>query len=193
MKLLTALGFAVRGADNGEAAIRNWEEWNPRLILMDLHMPVMDGLEATRRIKADPRGKETVIVALTASAMDDDRRTVSQSGADDFLSKPCREDELLEMMHTLLNITYDYEEASEVERQPPAGAEVLGVEQLGQLPLDLVIELRDATLSGNKRLLDKLILKVRGTADGTAQSLQDLADKYEYDALTQLLEEACQR
>jgi two-component system sensor histidine kinase/response regulator len=61
IRLLSSIGFSVQGADNGEAAIRNWEEWNPRLILMDLHMPVMGGLEATRRIKADPRGKETVI------------------------------------------------------------------------------------------------------------------------------------
>jgi two-component system sensor histidine kinase/response regulator len=68
VKLLTSIGFSVKSADNGEAAVRNWEEWSPRLILMDLHMPVMDGLEATRRIKADPRGKETCIVALTASA-----------------------------------------------------------------------------------------------------------------------------
>ena len=75
MKLLPSIGFSVRGADNGEAAIRNWEEWNPQLILMDVHMPVMDGLEATRRIKADPRGKETAIVVLTASAMDNDRRS----------------------------------------------------------------------------------------------------------------------
>ena len=117
MKLLTSIGFSVRGADNGEAAIRSWEEWNPQLILMDVHMPVMDGLEATRRIKADPRGKETVIVALTASAMDDDRRAVSQSGADDFLAKPCREDELLEKIRVLLDIAYDYEEMSETESQ----------------------------------------------------------------------------
>ena len=73
MKLLASIGFSVRAAENGEAAIRDWEEWSPRLILMDVHMPVMDGLEATRRIKADPRGKETVIVALTASAMNDQR------------------------------------------------------------------------------------------------------------------------
>ena len=131
MKLLTSIGFSVRGADNGEAAIRSWEEWNPRLILMDVHMPVMDGLEATRRIKADPRGKETVIVALTASAMDDDRRTVSQSGADDFLAKPCREDELLEKMRALLNIAYDYEEVSGNEGQPVAGAAALSAERLG--------------------------------------------------------------
>jgi PAS domain S-box-containing protein len=194
MKLLTSIGFYVRGADNGEAAIRNCEKWNPRLILMDVHMPVMDGLEATRRIKADPRGKETVIVALTASAMDDDRRTVAQSGADDFLAKPCREDELLEKMRALLNITYDYEEVSDAEGGPHGGAESLSAEKLGQLPRGLIEELRNATLSGNKRLLDRLIFKVRETEDAaSANALQALADKYEYDALTRLLEEACQR
>jgi PAS domain S-box-containing protein len=193
MKLLTAIGFSVRDADNGEAAIRQWEEWEPRLILMDLHMPVMDGLEAIRRIKTHPRGRETVIVALTASAMDDDRRDVFQSGADDFLSKPCREDELLEKARALLDITYDYEEASEVKPLPLADALALGAESLGSLPLDLVEELRDATLCGNKRRLDKLILKVHETAEPSAQVLQELADKYEYDALTRLLEEACLR
>ena len=135
MKLLASIGFSVRGADNGEAAIRSWEEWNPRLILMDVHMPVMDGLEATRRIKADPRGKETVIVVLTASAMDEDRRLVSQSGADDFLAKPCREDELLEKIRVLLNIAYDYEEIERAEGQPAAEVSALSAERLGQLPL----------------------------------------------------------
>jgi PAS domain S-box-containing protein len=192
MQLLSSIGFSVRGADNGEAAIRDWEEWNPHLILMDVQMPVMDGLEATRRIKADPRGKETVIVALTASATDDDRLAVSQSGADGFLAKPCHEDELLERMRTPLNIAYDYEEASEAEGQPLAGAAALTAERLGQLPRALVEELRNATLGGNKRLLDKLIVNVRETGSAeSAHALQELADSYEYDALTRLLEEAC--
>src|SRR5260370_18574245 len=103
MNVLAAIGFPVRGADNGAEAIRHWEEWNPQLVLMDVHMPVMDGLEATRRMKADPRGKETVIVTLTASALDDARRAISLSGADDHLAKPCHEDQLLQKIRRLLN------------------------------------------------------------------------------------------
>ena len=191
MKLLTSVGFSVRGAENGEAAIRRWEEWNPRLILMDIHMPVMDGREATRRIKADPRGKETAIVVLTASAMNEDVRAVTQIGADDFVAKPCHEDELLEKIRVLLGISYDYEELGQADSQP---ATELIAERLGQLSPELVEELRNATSKGNKRLLDKLIVQVSEAGDAeSAQALQRLADKYEYDALTKLLEEACPR
>jgi signal transduction histidine kinase/DNA-binding response OmpR family regulator len=192
MKLLTVVGFSVQGANDGEAAIRRWQEWNPELILMDLHMPVMDGLEATRRIKGDPRGKETAIVILTASAMDHDRKVASESGADDFLAKPCQEDELFEKMRGLLDVAYDYQEASEAEHQEGAGFATLGAAQLRQLPRELLEELRTATLSGNKRHLDTLVGKVRALEDAeSAAALQDLADKYEYDTLTRLLEEAC--
>ncbi|MGA2740227.1 MAG: response regulator [Bryobacteraceae bacterium] len=189
-KLLADIGFSVRSADNGEAAIQIWAEWNPELILMDVHMPVVDGLEATRRIKADPRGMETVVIALTASAMDDDRQAVLQSGADDFLAKPCRDDELLEKMRPLLGIAYDYEEAGGTESI--AALEVLTAERLRQLPSALVAEIRGAIRAGNKKLLNKLIRNVGQIEDlPFACSLQALADKYEYVALTRLLEEAC--
>ena len=192
MKLLSAIGFSVGGAENGEAAIRRWEEWSPSLILMDVHMPVMGGLEATRRIKADVRGKGTIIVALTASAMDDDRREVAQSGVDDFVAKPCNEDELLEKMRALLHIAYEYEEPGGADRQPVTASAAQRTEQLGQLPPELIDELRAATLSGSKRRLDQLIAKVRASADaGAADALQELADRYQYDALIGLLEGEC--
>jgi CheY-like chemotaxis protein len=193
MKLLRAIGFSVEGADNGEVAIRNWENWQPQLILMDVHMPVMDGLEATRRIKADPRGKGTAIVVLTASALDEDRRAVAHSGADGFVAKPCREEELLETIRALLKVEYEYEERSETVDKPLTGMAALSA-ALAQLPLDLVEALRNATTIGNKRLLDTLILKVPAAGDAeAARSLQELADKYQYDTLTRLLEDACLR
>jgi len=188
-KMLVSAGFSVREGDNGEAAIRVWNEWRPRLILMDVHMPLMDGLEATRIIKADPRGRETQIVALTASAMASDRRFASQCGADDFLSKPCREDELFEKLRTLLNLTYDYEDAA--ADSALGGTAVLTPERLGRLPRSLVDGLREATLNGNKMLLDKLAAQVRITDAESAQALQSLADTYDYDTLNRLLEEVC--
>ena len=194
MKLLASIGFSVRGAENGEAAVREWRAWNPDLILMDVHMPVMDGLEATRRIKQDPSGAGAIIVVLTASALDEDRRSVSESGADDFVSKPCRENELLEKVRALLNITYRYEEVSEAESKSGNGADELTPQKLERLPADLVEGLRQATLNGNKRMLDELILKVGGLeGEGCAHALKLLADKYQYDTLTRLLEEAGRR
>jgi PAS domain S-box-containing protein len=195
VKLLTLIGFSVRSAENGEAAIRNWEEWEPQLILMDVHMPVMDGLEATRRIKANPRGRETVIVALTASAMDDDREAASQSGANDFLSKPCREEELLKMIGDHLNIEFEYEEKSRADEEGlQVDGEALSAERLGLLPLELLNKLRNATLGGDKKGLDHLILEISETVDvRIAQVLQGLANNYDYDALTRLMDAACRR
>jgi CheY-like chemotaxis protein len=182
MKLLTAVGFTVRIAADGVAAIRAWEEWSPRLILMDVHMPLMNGLEATRRIKADPRGKETVIVALTASAMDEDRRAAAEGGTDDFLAKPVREDDLLEKMGKLLNVPYNYAEEKSTAAAGPSS-------RLGQLPPDLALEILNATMAGDKNGLDRLIGRVREAGDeASAHALQLLADRYDYDALTLLLE-----
>ncbi len=204
MKLLDSVGFAVRAAENGEEAVRIWERWRPRLVLMDVHMPVMDGLEATRKIKADSRGRETAIVALTASAMQEERRAAFESGADGFLAKPCREDELLETMRVHLKIAYEYEEIESLHGGAPAGPEALWTAgRLKQCPPGLIERLREATLSGNKRLLNKLILEVRdlretpgmpaGDLSRLAGAIQSLADRYQYDSLAQLLAEALPR
>jgi hypothetical protein len=93
-----------------------------------------------------------------------------------------------------LKIAYRYEEVSEAEGQPLAWVAAPSAEKLGRIPRELVEELLNATLTGNKRLLDKLILKVPGTGNAeSAHALQELADRYEYDALTRLLEDACRR
>jgi len=194
MNLLGAVGFSVRSADDGQAAVQKWQESHPRLILMDMHMPVMDGLEATREIKAQPEGKETAIVILTASALDEDRRLVAASPADGFLAKPCREEDLLDKMRALLNLEYDYEEDTGLESRMANSMALLNANTLKELPLPLVEDLRAATLNGNKRRLDQLIAQVREAADAaSANALQQLADRYDYDLLTQFLEEACHR
>ncbi len=186
MKILAVVGFNVRGAENGESGIRSWKDWKPRLILMDMHMPVMDGFEATRRIKSETAGIKTVIIALTASAMDSDRRRAEECGANGFLAKPCSESELFETIGRWLQISYDFAEEV-VDSGPPQDITCLA--NPGFLPPETVRELLNATRKGNKSLMDSLIRQLASTGQNSdcARVLKELADRYDYEAITQLL------
>lgn len=105
-KLLAPLGFSVREAADGEEAIAISQNWSPHLIWMDLRMPGMSGVEATRHIKATEPGQNTKVLALTASSFEDERATVLATGCDDFLRKPFREVEVLEMMARHLGLRF---------------------------------------------------------------------------------------
>ena len=86
---LTTHGFRVVEAANGEEAIRLAREHRPALVLMDLGLPVMDGWEATRRIKADRRTRGVPVLALSGHAFPDSMKRAKAAGADAFLIKPC--------------------------------------------------------------------------------------------------------
>ena len=189
-KLLTSVGFSVREADNGQTAIQIWEEWRPQLILMDIRMPVMDGLEATRRIRASEAEDRPVIIAVSASAMDEDRNHVIQCEADDFVSKPCREDELLEKIGLRLGLVYVYANNQRLNETESAAAlaSVLDGAIRTRLPLELMDQLRGAVVNGENDRLYDLIGKLMDQDAPLAGTLRDLADRYEYDALIQLLE-----
>ena len=189
--LLKIIGFSVREAKDGAEAIRLWQEWKPDLILMDVRMPVMDGMEATSRIRQQPGGTDTVIIALTASAMDEERRVVLQNGANDFVSKPCQEDELLQKMQTHLNVSYLYDDTE--AHGSDAGATPrpeLTRGAVQELPRELVVGLQLAIRNGEKARLNELIERVGERDAKISRALKKLADDYDYDALTHLLEGA---
>lgn len=93
---LTFWGFSVDEARNGHDAIQKAIQFQPDLILMDLWMPVIDGIEATRQLKADSRTAHVPVLALSAQAHAPDSSTALAAGADAFLSKPCDPDQLLD-------------------------------------------------------------------------------------------------
>jgi PAS domain S-box-containing protein len=95
-------GYTLVIASNGVEALIKAEESNPNLILMDIQMPVMDGLETMRRLRADPRFTATPIIALTALAMTGDRERCIEAGATDYLSKPVSLKELLDKIERLI-------------------------------------------------------------------------------------------
>ena len=85
---LESYGYQVAIANDGQTAIDKALELHPSLILMDIQMPVMDGLEAIRHLRADSRFASTPIIALTALAMPGDRERCLAAGANEYLSKP---------------------------------------------------------------------------------------------------------
>jgi two-component system cell cycle response regulator DivK len=86
--LLTASGFVVLEAEDGEAGVRLAMAERPDLILMDIQMPLVDGFEATRRIKADPALAAVPIIAVTSYALSGDEAKARGAGCDDYVAKP---------------------------------------------------------------------------------------------------------
>ncbi|MBS1817099.1 MAG: response regulator [Acidobacteria bacterium] len=97
-------GFDVIEAANGQEALQRASDASPDIILMDLSLPVMDGWEATRRLKADPHTADIPVVALTGHALQGISEGARQAGCDAFVTKPCLpEDLVLEIRKVLVD------------------------------------------------------------------------------------------
>jgi CheY-like chemotaxis protein len=99
MRLLQQMGYRADLASNGIEAVESVQRQTYDVVLMDVQMPEMDGLEASRRINAQwPSGKRPRIVAMTANAMQSDRDLCAAAGMDDYVAKPIRVDQLVEAL-----------------------------------------------------------------------------------------------
>ncbi|NEO28496.1 MAG: response regulator, partial [Kamptonema sp. SIO4C4] len=103
--LLQNWGFLVEEAADGEAALTQWQQWQPDLIFMDIRMPKLNGIEATQQIQSQtlPIPK---IIAITASVFEEDRANILQSGCDDFIRKPFKQQEIIDCLSHHLNLQF---------------------------------------------------------------------------------------
>ncbi len=195
-RLLSPLGILVREARDGQEAIAVWEDWQPHLIWMDMQMPVMDGYEATRKIKAHPLGKQTVIVALTASAFEEERHTILGAGCDDFMRKPFEAKILFAKMEELLGLRYIYEES--VDEKLENESEISGAtsnqsvveSQLGQMPVEWVEKIYDAAHECCDDKIIKLIEEMPRQFAVAAQVLTTLVHDFLFDDIIELAKSA---
>ena len=95
---LTFMGFHVATAENGQEAIELAFKLKPSLIVMDLALPLLDGWEATRRLKANPKTREIPIVAVSGHALKNEEHGARAAGCDGFVTKPCTPSELLHVI-----------------------------------------------------------------------------------------------
>jgi CheY-like chemotaxis protein len=184
-QILGPVGFEIRLATNGAQAVQEFEAWRPHLILMDFRMPVMNGLEAIRQIRALAGGRDPKIIAVTASAMDENRQGLLGIGADDFIAKPIQEVELFQKIHAHLGVEYVY--AEESAAAAPEEAAELTPDSLAGWPQDLIGPMREAVMTAD---LDQLLAKIREVEardPRIAQGLRRLAEGFQYQKLLDLL------
>jgi CheY-like chemotaxis protein len=153
---------------------------------MDLVMPVMDGYEATQRLKATEAGRATPVVAITASVLSDNERLANEAGADAYIRKPYREEEIFETLGRLLGLRYIYvEEAASKSAEPQEAA--VRPYSVAALPKELLEAMRESLEEGDMGRLSELIGRVQEVDSIIAGRLQALADRYDHQGLGELL------
>ena len=184
VRLLAPLGFEVREAANGQEAVEVWERWRPDLIWMDLRMPVMDGREATRRIRLAQDGHRPRVIALTASSFEEERAELLAAGCDDFLRKPFDEADLFALMQKHLGVRFLYRAESEAA---PGGAFDLDTAALGALAPELRAELEQALLRLDTVRVERAVSEIRGRDGPLGDGLAVLTVEFQYGKLLRLL------
>lgn len=193
VKLLTAVGFCVQEAKNGQEAIEIWSSYSPDLIFMDMRMPVMNGYEATKQIKSHLKGQAITIIALTASALEEERVVVISAGCDDFMRKPFREEMLLQKIAQYLGVKYLYEEEVKTEdkRSIDVSINLAPSDEfhLAQMPSSWVNKLEEAALKCLDHVILELLSEIPPNQAQLAQLLEDWANNYRFDKIIDLIQE----
>ncbi|MFN6569767.1 ATP-binding protein [Dendronalium sp. ChiSLP03b] len=232
VKLLTPIGFVVREAANGQEAIAQWMEWQPHLIFMDMRMPVMDGYEATRIIKAreiehgvwgvsypqqvitndinycpfyDYKSAppnvlalscpiphtNTVIIALTASAFEEERQQILSTGCDDFIRKPFTQEILLQTVSQYLGVKYiskvETTNTVTVNQETQIIASKTDIlRDLSQMSPEWLGRVRHAAASCSDDLILELIQHIPPDKSQIFRVLKDLANNYQFEKIMEL-------
>ncbi len=185
VKLLNSVGFKVREACNGEEAVALWLSWQPHLIWMDMRMPIMDGYEATQQIKSHLNGQATVIIALTASAFEEQRAMILSAGCDDFVRKPFREEVLFLKMAEHLGVCYIYEEQT-LQAESDERTECLQPAAFVGMPKDWIEQLHQSAEACWEEELIALIEQIPDTQVALKSALAGLVDNFRFDIIIDL-------
>ncbi len=189
-RLLQDVGFDVHEAADGEQAVREYGDFHPQLIWMDMRMPVMDGYEATRRIRQAEGGSEVKIAALTASAFTDERARVLGAGCDEFVRKPFRDTDVFEVTRRLLGVEYVYSNQEAADESPAAAQErqrllAVTLRELAQAPRQ---RLRQALELGDVHEVDAAVEAVAAGDAELAAGLREFVSAFRYAELMALLD-----
>jgi signal transduction histidine kinase/DNA-binding response OmpR family regulator len=185
--LLKPLGFEVAIVGDGAQALAMVDVWRPDLVFMDWRMPALDGLSATRQIRADRDGPQPRIVMLTASAFAEERQEALNAGADDFMRKPVEQDHLYEVLEQQLGLQFVRRHHSTPRQNLPSP---LSRADLQYLAPSLRGELKTALQELNLARVAALLAPLPPQLAGVVERIEHMIQLHQYPQLCVLLDEA---
>ena len=185
VKFLKTVGFQTRTAKNGVEAIKIWQQWQPHLIWMDMRMPIMDGYEATKQIKANPQGINTTIIALTATAFEEERAKIIEVGCQDLVRKPFKEEEIFDKMAEQLGVKYLYETELSTQNIEQTS---LSLPNLELMPPEWIASLHQAAIEVDADSIMQLISEIPPGNSSLAQAFTELTSNYCFDEIINMTE-----
>jgi signal transduction histidine kinase/CheY-like chemotaxis protein/HAMP domain-containing protein len=183
--LLKPLGFEVAVVGDGAQALAMVDVWQPDLVFMDWRMPALDGLSATRQIRANQEGPQPRIVMLTASAFAEEREEALNAGADEFMRKPVEQEQLYAVLEQQLDLQF-------VRRHHgarPAAPTPLTREDLRRLEPALRDELKTALQELNLSRVSLLLAPLPSELGGVVARIERMIQLHQYPQLCALLDE----
>ncbi|MCI0396128.1 MAG: ATP-binding protein [Chloroflexi bacterium] len=197
--LLEPLGFVVTLATGGGEALALARQGRPDLILLDLVMPGMDGFETAQAIRQNPALRNIVIIAVSASVFEQEKEKSRQAGCDDFLPKPIRDEELLAVLQSHLNLEWIYRPGVSPGEgsQTPGGDAPAGTPgEIAPPPADQMAILLDLALQGNMRAIQRQarhIALLDKKYQPFANTLEQLARGYKEKELLRLIQQLIEK
>jgi signal transduction histidine kinase/DNA-binding NarL/FixJ family response regulator len=183
-KILSPFNFDIREAVNGQEAIEIFNEWHPDLIWMDIRMPIIDGIEATRRIKSTKAGKSTRIIAVTAHYLEKEQNEIIEAGFDDCICKPYEYTDIFNALAKNLNVRFVYEESFS---RAAAGA-MPDINAIAALPQDIINSLEQALIRIDVKSINSKILEIRNHNVSLANTLAAMAGDLQFGRILRLIQ-----
>lgn len=181
VRILAGAGFDTCEAVDGAEAVHAFASLHPAAILMDLRMPGMDGVAATRAIRQSDAGKALPIIAVSASTFAEDRERALAAGMDAFVGKPFHEAEILETLRQHLRAEYVYADDARTPAPVPVPvSDAAWARILATVPGDLIAQLRAATVAAEYDKALELVGVVSMTAPAAADELRRLVRTFDY-------------
>jgi signal transduction histidine kinase/FixJ family two-component response regulator len=185
VNILQPIGFEIREAVDGNEAVEISQQWKPDFIWMDVRMPVMDGLEAARIIKASKHGKQTKIAAISAHVLGTDRNEIFEAGCDDFTGKPFKINELFEIMGKHLDLKYVYEGPPTINENEIVNSNL--ALNFKDLDIALISDLKKAIDSTDAIKILKIAEQLKTQDPELAKALTTCAKNFDYEPIRKAL------